>query len=103
MTHSCFPHHCPLSITPHCCLSICAPDPKLYVETYTPKRWYEKVKPLGSALCHEGRDLMNGIRSFIKGTQEGSLAPSAVWGHSEEMPIQVPGNGLLPDIRSAGP
>ena len=53
-------------------------------------------------LGHESRALTNGIHILIKETLESSLAPSAMWAHSEKKSIDEPRRGLLPDMESDG-
>ena len=46
---------------------------------------------------------MNGISVLKKRTQQSSLTPSALWGHSEERAVYEAGNSLSPDTQSVAP
>ena len=45
---------------------------------------------------------MSGISAIIKETQESSLIPSLMWGHSEKMATYEPGKELSPDTNTGG-
>ena len=48
----------------------------------------------------EREALMNRIRVLVKETSESSLAPSAMWGHTEKLTTYGPGSGLSTDTES---
>ena len=56
----------------------------------------------GRWLDPEGGALMIGVSVLIKETPESSFLPSTMWGCREKVATYEPGNGLSPDIRSAG-
>lgn len=55
----------------------------------------------GRWLGPKGGALMNGMSSLTKEVPEICLTPSTGWGHTEQMAVHEPGNGLSADTESS--
>ena len=84
-------------------LNICAPLlPKLICWNLLFSMMAPGSRAFGRWFDHKGGALVSKISALIKETPEGSLTPSAMWGHGEEITIFELGSGTSPDTESVG-
>ena len=93
----------PLWFSSSCGLNVCAPLPKLYIETLIPNTMVSEGWALVRWLGYEGGAPVNRISALIRQDIEEMIALSTMWGHNEKMVICNPEEGSFQNLTMLAP